>query len=87
MDRLNNTDFFADFFENRPSKIVSLIFSVSGILCLTPLFYAVIWYERFGNDNRRTLVSVSTYFFDKKARPFPAIAMYDVKAVIQSTIK
>jgi hypothetical protein len=116
MDRSNNSVLFEGLFENRPSKIISLTFSITGVkftnilctaftlvdpesiekienlkvfftllrsaclksgrrtlmklspgvVCLTPLFYAVIWYERFGNDNRRTLVSESTYFFIKK---------------------
>jgi hypothetical protein len=53
----NDNDFFAGVFENRPSKIMAVIFSVLGELALLTLLYSNIWYERFGSDNKRTLLN------------------------------
>jgi hypothetical protein len=40
----DNKDFFAGVFENRPLKIMAVIFSVLGELVLLTLLYCIIWY-------------------------------------------
>jgi hypothetical protein len=52
-----NDDPFRGLFENRPSRILSLIFSSVSIPIICWLFYGIIWYERFGTDNKRTLMN------------------------------
>jgi hypothetical protein len=47
---------FDGLLENRFSKIICVAFTFTVVSLLAPLFYAVIWYERFGSDNHRTLV-------------------------------
>jgi hypothetical protein len=53
----SETDFFSGIFENRPSKFVAVAFSGLVGLFLLPLVYSIIWYERFGSDNKRTLIN------------------------------
>jgi hypothetical protein len=47
-------DFFSGLFESRPSKVIALLFSGLGGMVL---LYSIIWYERFGSDNKRTLLN------------------------------
>jgi hypothetical protein len=48
-------DFFAELFENRWSKILAIV--TSGFTTLTGLIliYSIIWFERYGSDDKRTL--------------------------------
>ena len=63
---LNNmtviTENYAQLFENRPSKILTAI--LATLLCLVGVFlcYGIVWYERFGHDQKRTLVNKLTSF-------------------------
>ena len=50
-------DFFSGLFENRKSKIVSLLFSSLGSCVVVLLIYCVIWYNKFGSDSKRTLLN------------------------------
>ena len=51
--------------ENEFHKVISLFSScLLTILCI-PLFYSFIWYERFGSDNRRTLINQLVSFIWK----------------------
>jgi hypothetical protein len=43
--------------ENSPIKSVSLAVTTLIIVTVVPLYYAIIWYERFGNDIKRTLIN------------------------------
>ena len=53
----NKEDFFTGLFENRPSKTFAVIFSCLGGSIVLSLLYSIIWYERFGSDNKRTLLN------------------------------
>ena len=50
--------YFEELFVNRPSKWISIIFSVAVVICFAPLFYAIIWYEKNGSNKRRTLIDL-----------------------------
>ena len=57
---MNNTtdlEVFSGLFQNRPSKIFSLAFSFLTTSLAIFLFYGIIWFERFGTDNKRTLIN------------------------------
>ena len=63
---LNNitviTENYAQLFENRPSKIFSAILASALSMFGVFLCYGIVWYERFGNDQKRTLVNKLTSF-------------------------
>lgn len=48
---------FGGLMENRPSKVLALIFAC----CTNPLnvllLYGIVWYEKYGTDNKRTLMN------------------------------
>jgi hypothetical protein len=50
-------DFFNGAFENRPSKIVFMTFTIVTLPFVLLLVYSIIWYERFGLDIKRTIVN------------------------------
>jgi hypothetical protein len=49
--------------ENSPIKSVSLAVTTLIIVTVVPLYYAIIWYERFGNDTKRTLINQVQFNF------------------------
>lgn len=51
-------DFYPTFTENNVLKLSSWIFSVVNILVAPPLLLFIIWFERFGSDQRRTLINM-----------------------------
>ena len=56
-------DFFSGVFENRPSKIIFMTFTIVAIPAVLLLLYSIIWYERFGLDVKRTIVNKLTSSF------------------------
>ena len=56
-DEDSGGDFFSGIFENRPEKIISIIFSAVGGSILMPLVYGIIWFEHHGSDLKRTLLN------------------------------
>ena len=50
-------DYFAGLFENRVTKLAAVTFSGIASLILLPLVYVIIWFEKFGSDNKRTLLN------------------------------
>jgi hypothetical protein len=50
-------DDFSGLLENRASKIFSIILSLLTIPVIIAMFYGIVWYERFGSDNKRTLMN------------------------------
>jgi len=44
-------------FENNAPKIVALVTSGVIIVAISPLYYSIIWFERFGNSLKRTLIN------------------------------
>ena len=57
----NQTDIFYELFRPRWSKTFALWFSAVGIVvCLIPI-YAIIWFERHGSDNKRTVQVKETH--------------------------
>ena len=57
MTNLSNVDIFGGLFENRPSKILAIVFSFLSTSFAIFLFYGIVWFERFGTDNKRTLIN------------------------------
>ena len=45
------------FLENGMSKLLALTLSIILSLLALPLIYGIIWYEKFGQDNKRTLIN------------------------------
>ena len=56
---MNSTspDFFHFLTENRPEKWAGIVVLTVVIVLGIPMLYGVIWYERFGNDVKRTLIN------------------------------
>jgi hypothetical protein len=48
---------FEGLFENRPSKIVGVLFAIpmSVFICLAA--YGIIWFERYGSDLKRIFIN------------------------------
>ena len=58
----NSTDNHSDqnlqyILENKAPKVIALIVSALIVILFVPLYYAIIWYERFGSDIKRTLIN------------------------------
>lgn len=51
-------DFYPALIENNLARISSWIFSVLNILFAPPLLVFIIWFEKFGSDQRRTLINM-----------------------------
>ena len=54
---MRNEPLYCGVFEDRPSKFAGLIISAILVLVNMRLFLGMIWYERFGSVNRRTLMN------------------------------
>ena len=50
-------DFYLCLFQFKLSKIMSILSACTILPFDIALFYGIIWYERFGTDNRRTLMN------------------------------
>ena len=48
---------FSALTENNPLQILSLTIAITCTLICPPLLYAVIWFEKFGSDKKRTLIN------------------------------
>ena len=48
---------FCSIFENNPYKDASIFFAIVSIPTCFVLLYAIIWFERFGTDNKRILTN------------------------------
>jgi len=61
-----SADFFQVLMENNPAKILCLAFSLIGILFGPAFLYIIIWYEKFGSHQKRTLLNmfVSMYCWE-----------------------
>ena len=51
-------DFYPSLTENNAERIMSITLAIVCILFGTPLLYSVVWFERFGSDNKRTLLTM-----------------------------
>jgi hypothetical protein len=62
-DTLNNctadqsADFYQTLFDNKPFKIVFVVFSVIVSLINIPTIYGIIWFERSGSDLKRMFIN------------------------------
>jgi hypothetical protein len=52
-----NVNSFEGLLQNRMSKILTILFSFLSVPFIVALFYGIVWYERFGTDNKRTLIN------------------------------
>jgi hypothetical protein len=48
---------FAQIFENHFSKIISIIVTIILVIPLTLANFALIWYEKYGSDKKRTFMN------------------------------
>ena len=53
----DNHNSFDELYRNRMSKILSILFSFTTAPFVVALFYGIVWYERYGTDNKRTLIN------------------------------
>jgi hypothetical protein len=57
----NNTalknDFFSTLTEDKQTKGICLSFAVISLLTFPILAYSIIWYEKYGTDNKRTMIN------------------------------
>ena len=53
----NDSNFFQGLYDHKFSQTISVVFSTVGSFTLIPLLYGIIWYERYGSDNKRTLLN------------------------------
>jgi hypothetical protein len=54
---VNSSNFFQGFYDPKLSNTLSVIFSTVGTLLLIPLLYGIIRYEKYGSNNKRTLLN------------------------------
>jgi hypothetical protein len=61
---VNETIFIA-VYEWSPSKIIEILLSILSIFLVTPWLMYIIWYERYGDNHRRTLTNqlVASHFY------------------------
>jgi len=50
-------NFFDAVYEKNFYLVFANLLSVANILFITPLYYGVIWYEKFGSNHNRSLVN------------------------------
>jgi len=56
-DYKNFSNSFSDFPQNNPPRILSISLAIICTCICTPLFYCIIWFEKFGSDKKRTLIN------------------------------
>ena len=58
-EKFNRSEnYFYVLMENHASKITFNVFAFLTIVIFAPLYYFIVWYERYGgNDKRRTLIN------------------------------
>ena len=56
-DSKNLVNPFSDLTQTNPPLILSLTIAITCTCICTPLFYCVIWFEKFGSDKKRTLIN------------------------------
>jgi hypothetical protein len=54
---MNSYDFFSALTEDKFTKCVCLSFAIAADLAIPLLFYTIIWYEKYGTDNKRTIIN------------------------------
>ena len=54
---MSNEPVYCGVFEDRPLKFAGMVISALLVLANMGLLLGMIWYERFGSDNRRTLMN------------------------------
>ena len=57
MKFVNESLFFAEFYELNPSKVGAIAASCIFIFLVSPVSFLVIWYEKFGSAHNRTLIN------------------------------
>ena len=59
----NSTDFYAKVFKLNPLLICCILISVLSIIICPLIIYCIIWFERYGSDQRRTLLNRFTTMY------------------------
>ena len=50
-------NFFRSLLENYPYRYSTVGLCLAMISVIVPMFYSIIWYERFGSDKKRTIIN------------------------------
>jgi hypothetical protein len=50
-------DFFTELYKIQPAVIIGLVLAFLSICIIIPIFYSIIWYEKFGSDKKRTVLN------------------------------
>jgi len=62
-NRLNSSEnFFPILLDNNPPKLLYVIFSILSVITFVPLYSSMIWYQKFGNEHKQTLINQLTAF-------------------------
>lgn len=56
----STSDSFPALMDNNLPKVVGCVLSAVNVVVAPPLLYFIVWFERFGNDLKRTLVNMLT---------------------------
>ena len=59
-DANGNYKHFCGFYEDTVSKVLFMAVSIFIYILTVAMFYGIVWYERFGTDNKRTLTNKIT---------------------------
>ncbi len=54
---IDNYNFFSSLIENNPHRYLTVGLCLAMISVILPMFYSIIWYERFGSDMKRTIIN------------------------------
>jgi len=51
---MTSSEIYHALFQVSLASVASVVFSFFGVIINSILLYGIIWYERFGSDNKRT---------------------------------
>jgi hypothetical protein len=54
---MTSLEVYHALFQVRFALVASIVFSCFGVIVNSFLLYGIVWYERFGSDNKRTLMN------------------------------
>jgi len=57
MTNSTETDFFSFLIENKYERWICLVISIIAILLVPPFLYSIVWFEKYGSDEKRTLLN------------------------------
>jgi hypothetical protein len=55
--KVGTNDYFSGLFENRASKIIGIVLTLLSMCINIPLYYSIIYFEKYGSDKKRTVLN------------------------------